>query len=95
MVRLSTKKLALGILYVFLILFVIVELFPILWVVSTSFKIQRDIVSWPPRIIPPEFTFENYIFLIKEMDFYLFLRNSGIKYLSISILRDNHFTTRP
>ena len=35
-------------------------LFPIYWMLITSFKSEQDIILWPPKMWPANFTFENY-----------------------------------
>lgn len=38
-----------------------IQIFPFVWLLSSSFKGIRDIFELPPRLIPKEFHFENYI----------------------------------
>jgi arabinogalactan oligomer/maltooligosaccharide transport system permease protein len=46
--------------HVVLIVACVVAIFPIIWVVSTSFKNQFDVFSTEIELIPPEPTLENY-----------------------------------
>ena len=62
------KKIALAGVYLVLLLAVFVALFPIYWTVNTSFKIPKDIATWPPKFFPPQVTFSNYVFLVQEMN---------------------------
>ena len=55
---------------------ILVGLFPIYWVLLTSLKIPVDIASWPPIFFPERITFDNYAFLVQEMNLLRFLRNS-------------------
>lgn len=46
--------------YVFLFGWLLVTLFPILWMVSTSFKPPLGWFAWPPQWLPADFTLDNY-----------------------------------
>jgi len=46
--------------YAFLIIMIIVSVFPAIWMLSTSFKRPRDVFNIPPEIIPSAPTLENY-----------------------------------
>ncbi len=53
-------------LYAFLILISLFMVLPFVWMLSTSFKLPRDIFGYPPRIIPPSPTLENYQMIFQE-----------------------------
>ena len=42
-----------------LVLFLIV--FPFVWLILSTFKLQKDIIKWPPTIWPKAWTIKNYI----------------------------------
>lgn len=42
-------------------LFILTMLFPLLWMLSTSFKLEIDVFNFPIEWIPPKFTLNNYI----------------------------------
>ncbi|MCC6802801.1 MAG: carbohydrate ABC transporter permease [Anaerolineae bacterium] len=46
--------------YLVLIVIAIVDLFPLLWIASSSFKTQLEIFRMPPTIFPESPTFANY-----------------------------------
>lgn len=52
--------------------------FPIYWIVISSFRTKAEIISYPPRLIPATFTFDNYITAFKEYNVMLYLKNSLI-----------------
>lgn len=56
------KKLSWGKLVMTLVLgaFVITMLFPLLWMISTSFKLEVDVFKFPIQWIPPTWNFDNY-----------------------------------
>ncbi len=53
-----------------------VLVFPVLWMVLTSFKPTDEIFSPVPQFIPETPTLTHYVDLLTETDFLLFLRNS-------------------
>lgn len=61
-----------------LALFLIVALFPIYWMVNTSFKPLQDAASIPIQYWPKNFTWENYQDVIRLTDFPRFFCNSLI-----------------
>jgi len=75
---LHRKGVGRAVVYIFLILFLIVELFPILWVVATSFKTSIDIFNWPPKIWPDPVTLSNYAYIFNDMNLQNYLLNSII-----------------
>lgn len=67
------------IIYVLLILIALLMLFPLLWLLSTSFKSQgEDIFSFPPQLIPQQFTLENFSLVWQNYPFGRYLFNSII-----------------
>ncbi|NCO74656.1 MAG: carbohydrate ABC transporter permease [Cyanobacteria bacterium] len=65
--------------YCLLTIIALLMLFPLLWLVSTSFKSPtEDIFSFPPQFIPEKFTFENFILLWNNYPFGRYLINSSI-----------------
>ena len=44
----------------FLIFLIVMVLYPFLWVVISSFKYEKDIVTYPPTFFASTYTIENY-----------------------------------
>jgi len=63
--------------YVVVGVLVVVFLFPIVWMIATSFKPPQDILARPPVIVFQP-TFENYRFAFGEADFGRFILNTII-----------------
>lgn|SRR5574344_415727 len=62
-----------------LIVVCILSIFPFLWLLSTSLKgIDENIFSYPPKIIPSDFTFANYIGVWNQIPFIPYFINSLI-----------------
>jgi multiple sugar transport system permease protein len=64
--------------YVFLIAAVLVTLFPLYWIVVTSFKIETEFMSDPPVWIPGEFRLQHYQSLFDEYDAAPYFKNTAI-----------------
>ena len=53
-------------------------IFPMLWLVLTSFKVNKDIIKWPPSFWPEEFTLENYIAVWDRIPLATYIKNTVI-----------------
>lgn len=58
--------------YVYLIAMLIVILFPLIYIIASSFKTNMELMAFPERIFPEKFTFENYIQAWNSDDFPVF-----------------------
>ncbi len=63
--------------YVFLILVMIVVVFPIIWLISTSIKNDVDIFAMPPILVPSHPTGKSYVGLV-DNGLFAYLLNSSI-----------------
>jgi len=52
--------------------------FPLFWMLSTSLKPDREILSWPPYFIPHSATLNNFVRLFTETSFPTYFKNSII-----------------
>jgi multiple sugar transport system permease protein len=72
------KKLITNIIfYLLVIVIALVVLFPFLWMLTSSFKTQVDIISWPPKFVFSP-TLQNYRKVFGEQDFLKYFMNSTI-----------------
>ncbi|WP_022893094.1 carbohydrate ABC transporter permease [Agromyces subbeticus] len=62
----------------FLAIWLLLTLFPLYWIVITSFKTPGAIFSFPLTYWPEEFTLANYISLFEKADFGVYVLNSFI-----------------
>jgi len=51
---------------------------PFLWMISSSFKPESEILQIPPTLLPVNPTFENFIQLFTKLNFQVYLRNTLI-----------------
>jgi multiple sugar transport system permease protein len=73
----NRKILSNAIFYIAVVAIALVVLFPFLWMLSSSFKTQLDIISWPPKILFTP-TLQNYEKVFGEQDFLKYFLNSAI-----------------
>ena len=64
--------------YLVLILFLIYQLYPIIWMIITSLKSPADVQRSSPFSFPDPIFTENYINAIKKADLLLYFRNSAV-----------------
>jgi sn-glycerol 3-phosphate transport system permease protein len=72
-----------------LVLFIpaIAHLFPILYVLSLSFKEKSEVFKYPPNLIPAHFNFINYTTALDSAPLARFLLNSMVVAVSITFLQ--------
>ncbi len=52
--------------------------FPFIWLVISSFKYEKDIISFPPRIFAVKYTFDNYIKVWTTIPLVNYIKNTVI-----------------
>ena len=60
------------------ILILAVVIFPFVWMILSTFKLQKDIIKWPPSIWPKAWTVQNYIKVFKRIPLATYIRNTVI-----------------
>ena len=64
------------ILYSLVVLFMLLLMFPFVWMMLTSFKTPAEIMQIPPGLLPDNFTFDNYRTVFERQPFLRFIINS-------------------
>lgn len=64
--------------FVFLLLFSIIMVYPFVWMVFSAFKTQRDVYTIPVRLLPSSFTLDNFRKVFKMIPFGRYYINSII-----------------
>lgn len=72
--------------YIALIFIVAVMVFPLLWMLFSSFKTEADFYSWPPSLFPKEWTLEAYRELFRRTDIAIWFRNSVFISIVVSVV---------
>ena len=62
--------------YALIVIFLFITLFPLAWVFSTSFKPNEEAISFPPKFLPENTTFSNYVFVLTDPGLVRSLLNS-------------------
>lgn len=70
----------------------IVFVFPFIWMLSTSFKYEIDVMEFPVRIIPKNWNFSNYVTVFTKSDFPRYYLNS-IKVTFLAVAGELCITT--
>ena len=71
--------LQISLIYLLLIVIAVMMLFPLFWLLGTSFKSAgEDIFTFPPQFIPQQFTWENFQLVWQNYPFGKYLLNSSI-----------------
>ena len=75
-----------GAAYLALILVVLSMVFPLVWMVLSSFKSEGEIYKYPPTLIPQHFTLEAYQDLFRITAFSTWFRNSVIVSVGVTLI---------
>ncbi len=60
--------------HIYLIILSIFAVFPLFWILLCSVKTNVELTSYPTNFFPKNFTFDNFVHIIRDLDF---LRNIG------------------
>lgn len=71
---------------IFLSIFLVFTIFPLYWIVITSFKSEKDIFSLPIQYWPEKFSLENYIQILQISKFHVYIGNSFLVSLVASFI---------
>nr|WP_207952152.1 carbohydrate ABC transporter permease [Paenibacillus turpanensis] len=72
--------------YVLLLALAAIWLFPVLWIIISSFKTNNDLYSFPPRFWPETITFQHFIDAFEKGNFGRYFLNSAIVTISSTLL---------
>ncbi|SHE69731.1 multiple sugar transport system permease protein [Atopostipes suicloacalis DSM 15692] len=64
--------------YFFVVLLLFLILFPFVWLVISSFKFEKDIISWPPKLFAENYTLDNYIKVFNQIPMWSYIKNTVI-----------------
>lgn len=72
----TTSKIGRILHLVAVVLALVWTIFPLYWIIVTSFKQSWEVLLWPPTPIPLHPTLENYVKLLTKDRFYVYILNS-------------------
>ena len=81
------RLLSQSLLHVVSLVLLIIILFPLLWMVSSSLKTPKELFSNGINLLPKQITLENYRFVLEKYDFVQWLLNSIVTTFGIFILQ--------
>ncbi len=61
---------------VMLIILTLLVLVPVIWMVFSAFKPEKEIISWPPTFIPNSFTLENFTDVQDRIDILRYINST-------------------
>jgi multiple sugar transport system permease protein len=76
--RKAQRRLTNGITYLLLFIGLAFTLLPFLWLISSAFKPQSEIMNFPPQLFPNPITLENFKYIFEKTHFEVFFYNSFI-----------------
>ena len=62
--------------YVVLVLMMLIVLVPLIWLLSSSFKTDKDVVQWPPIFFPSTWTSMQYVYVTSVLPVLNMLKNT-------------------
>ena len=69
-----------------LFLIFVVVVFPFLWMVTSSFKAEKDIVTYPPSIFASSYTLDQYNKVFSAIPLWMYIRNTVVFAFSVTII---------
>ncbi|MCI1882173.1 MAG: carbohydrate ABC transporter permease [Sporolactobacillus sp.] len=63
---------------IIMLLVVLIVLFPFIWLLISSFKYEKDIINYPPKIFATHYTFENYFKVWSTIPMFSYIKNTVI-----------------
>lgn len=63
---------------VVLVVGAVIMMLPLVWMVSSSLKLEQRVFEFPPQLIPKPFRFANYVDALTYKPFHLYIKNTMI-----------------
>ncbi len=80
------SKLNIAVMYVFLSLLSLIAVFPLIWIILSSFKTSGEMANHPLSMLPKQFTLEYYSRVLHNLHFTSNIKNSLIVSLSATLV---------
>jgi len=84
--RKTKQRLAMTFKYVVMVLVTLLILFPILWMISSSFKLEKDLFSIPPTLFPNPVSLHGYEMALSRPSFVSAITNSLIVAIGSTVI---------
>ena len=77
---------ALKLIHRLIMLFILaIVLFPFLWLLVSTFKLEKEIVSWPPKLFGSVYTMANYEKVFRTIPLLAFIKNTIIFAVGVAV----------
>lgn len=64
--------------FLFLVILALLVLLPVIWMVFSAFKPEKEIISWPPTFFPASVTLQNFVDVQDRINIMRYMLNSVI-----------------
>lgn len=82
----KTDKALAAVKYVFLIIVFIVVLFPLIWLVINAFKIEKEIIGFPPKLLGTSYTLKSFIRIFSSIPLAAYIKNTVVFAVGSTVL---------
>lgn len=82
----KTEKTLTAVKYVFLIIVFIVVLFPLIWLVINAFKVEKEIIGFPPKLLGTSYTLKSFIRIFSSIPLAAYIKNTVVFAVGSTIL---------
>lgn len=77
--RLSREESVLAVVkYFFLALLLLLVLFPLFWLILSSFKLEKEIIAYPPTVFGSRYTTKSYERIFNSIPMFTYLKNTVV-----------------
>ena len=74
-------------LYIVLIAVALFTLIPFVWMISSSFKLDREVFAYPMKWIPETFHWENYVLIWQKVPMLTYFKNTAFVAIVVTCLQ--------
>lgn len=82
----KTDKALAAVKYVFLFIVFIVVLFPLIWLVINAFKIEKEIIGFPPKLLGTSYTLKSFIRIFSSIPLAAYIKNTVVFAVGSTVL---------
>ena len=75
------------VLYIVLIAVALFTLIPFVWMISSSFKLDREVFAYPMKWIPETFHWENYVLIWQKVPMLTYFKNTAFVAIVVTCLQ--------
>lgn len=84
--EIGKNKISRAVLYLVLIVLTFIFVFPVIWIIGSSFKDTGELFAWPPTLFGNHTTFDNYVTAFSQGDFSIYFFNTVFTSVVATIL---------